>query len=156
VTKKLSQLDLYLDQFNLILKELKNRGPVGTSNVKLGGSLMFKVHGLNFSRNVDDLDIIITNPTEEQKQYFNLIKAFSILKGDYDYETTNFKFVKDGLTLNILVINDYIDENPYKTYYKYKSIYYEVVSINEIIKAKKRYNRLKDRNDFELLKKENF
>ena len=62
MTKKLSQLDLYLDQFNLILKELKNRGPVGTSNVKLGGSLMFKVHGLNFSRNVDDLDIIITNP----------------------------------------------------------------------------------------------
>lgn len=158
MTKKLSQLDLYLDQFNLILKELKNRGPVGTSNVKLGGSLMFKVHGLNFSRNVDDLDIIITNPTEEQKQYFNLIKAFSILKGDYgyDYETTNFKFIKNGLTLNILVINDHIDENPYKTYYKYKSTYHEIVSINEIIKAKKRYDRLKDRNDFELLKKENF
>jgi len=151
-----NQLDQYLDQFNLIIKELRNRGTVGYNNVRLGGSLVFKVHGLNFSRKTDDLDIILVNPTEEQKTYLNLIRAFSILKGDYDYETTNFKFVKDGLILNILVINDYTDENQYKTYYKHKNIYYEVVAINEIIKAKKRYNRNKDINDFELLKKENF
>ena len=158
--KNLNQLNQYLDQFNQIILELKKRGIEGSNNVKLGGSLMFKVHGLNFSRITDDLDIILTNPTEEQKSYLNLIKVFSILKGNYNYENSNYKFTKNGLILNILVINKiYIDgeeENSYETYYKFRNNLYEIVPINEIIKAKKQYDRIKDRNDFLILKKENF
>ena len=41
-------------------------------------------------------------------------------------------------------------------FYCYQNKYYGVVSVEEIIDAKKRYNRKKDISDFLLLKNENF
>ena len=112
---------------------------------------MFKVHGLNFSRNIGDLDIIIVKPNNVQEEYIH-----SLFDEDlHEYSYSNFKLNRDNFTLNILLVN-----KPKKEYhrllYKYNNFEYNIVSINEIIDAKRQYGRMKDINDFKMLKNENF
>jgi hypothetical protein len=145
----MQELNKYLDTFNIIIKDLSEYQP----NVRLGGTLVLKLLGLNFSRSVGDLDIIIVNPTKEQKTYLKGLKFFNINSsspGDY-----NFKFKKSDLYLNILCVDNYTG-NIGSIHYTYKNIKYQLVPINEIIEAKKKYARKKDLQDFIMLKNENF
>lgn len=149
----MKELNNYLDVFKIIIDDLTELSP-STKNVRLGGSLILKLHGLKFSRPIGDLDIIITNPTEKQKDYLRALKFFNCEDDGYVNET-NYKFKKNGFVLNVLVVDPYtIPTTP--IYYNYNNTYYGVVSVDEVIAAKKRYNRNKDISDFLLLKNENF
>jgi hypothetical protein len=150
----MKELNNYLNVFQIIIDDLVQLSP-STKNVRLGGSLILKLHGLNFSRSIGDLDIVITNPTEKQKDYLKALRFFNC-KDDSNYgNETNYKFKKNGFVLNILVVDPYtLPIIP--IFYCYQTKYYGVVSVEEIIDAKKRYNRKKDISDFLLLKNENF
>jgi hypothetical protein len=149
----MKELDNYLNTFQVILDDLLDTS--SKNNVRLGGSLILKLHGLNFSRSVGDLDIIVTNPTEKQKDYLKALKFFNIVDDIGYVNETNIKLKKNGYFLNILVVEPH-NESITPMFYCYKDKYYGVVSIAEIINAKKRYSRSKDIKDFILLKNENF
>ena len=152
----MQELDKYLEVFHKILDDLKELSfttPDGSSNVKLGGSLILKLHGLNFSRKSDDLDVIINNPTDKQKDYIKAISNFRVDETAY-FSTTKYKFKKDDLYLNILISNQPQNEGCLK--YKWCQNYYDINSINEVIRAKVTYGRSKDITDLLLLKNENF
>jgi hypothetical protein len=149
----MQELNKYLEVFHKIIDDLNEIRPTHESNVRLGGSLILKLHGLNFSRKSDDLDIILNNTSPFQKDY---IKAMSNFRVDETYgnEDINYKFAKNGLCLNILLVNQLINCSPIT--YKFRSKYYDIVPISEIIQAKARYGRKKDLSDLILLKNENF
>jgi hypothetical protein len=150
----MKELDNYLNVFEIIIDDLVLLSP-SVKNVRLGGSLILKLHGLNFSRSIGDLDIIITNPTEKQKEYLKALRFFNY-ESDTNYiNETNYKFKKNGFVLNILVVDDY-KLSIVPTYYCFNNKYYGIVPINEVIDAKKGYKRNKDISDFLLLKNENF
>jgi len=145
----MKELNKYLDTFNIIIKDLSEY----QSNVRLGGTLVLKLLGLNFSRSVGDLDIIIVNPTRDQKIYLKGLEFFNINGGSPG--DNNFKFKKSDLYLNILCVDNYTG-NIGSLYYTYNNVKYPLVPINEIIEAKKKYARKKDMQDFIMLKNENF
>jgi hypothetical protein len=150
----MKELNSHLQKFSLIIDDLKVRST--TNNVRIGGSLALKLHGLNFSRPPGDLDVIITNPTKDQKEYLKALKFFDLYNDEERYPNhTNYKFKKDTLILNILVVDYYID-SPYYLEYMFDNKYYSIIDIKEIIQAKKVYKRKKDIEDFLLLKNENF
>jgi len=150
----MQELNNYLDVFQIIIDDLAELSP-SSKNVRLGGSLILKLHGLNFSRSIGDLDIVITNPTEKQKDYLKALRFFDCENDGAYLNETNYKFKKNGYILNILVVDPYALPIP-STFYSHNNKYYGIVSINEIIDAKKRYKRTKDISDFLLLKNENF
>jgi hypothetical protein len=145
----MEELNKYLDKFSRIIGDLSDKN----DNVRLGGTLVLKLHGLNFSRPVGDLDVIIVNPTASQRLYLKNLEFFQC---DESYSGQhNFKFKKDNLYLNILLAEiPNLKMEP--VFYKHKDVYYKIISINEIIDAKRKYKRTKDLQDFLLLKNENF
>lgn len=152
----MQELDKYLEVFHKILDDLKELSfttPDGSSNIKLGGSLILKLHGLQFSRKSDDLDVIINNPTDKQKDYIKAMSNFRVDDTKY-FSIVNYKFKKEGLYLNILLANNPVNGGGLK--YKWSHNYYEVNSVLEIIQAKVSYGRPKDLSDLILLKNENF
>ena len=152
----MQELDKYLNVFSPLIDDLiiKNSILEENSNVKIGGSLVLKLFGLNF-RECEDLDVIINNPTEKQKKYLETIKLEKVpISEKYEYTENNYKFTKDGLILNILLKNVLVNESYIR--YKFNNNYYKVNTIDEIVKAKASYKRKKDINDFKLLKNNNF
>jgi hypothetical protein len=149
----MQELNKYLNTFQIIIDDLTKLS--SNTNVRLGGSLILKLHGLNFSRLIGDLDLIITNPNEKQKDYLKALSFFSYKDHTNYKDEFNYKLKKNNLVLNILETDSpLLPITP--MFYYYENKYYNVVSINEIINAKKRYNRSKDISDFLLLKNENF
>ena len=146
--KTMQELNKYLDTFNIIIKDLSEY----QSNIKLGGTLILKTLGLNFSRTVGDLDLIISNPTKEQETYLKALKFFNQEGGSPG--PNNFKFKKNDLYLNILCVYD--TKSTDIVFYEYNKVKYSLFLINEIIDAKKKYSRKKDIQDFLILKNENF
>lgn len=149
----MKELDNYLNEFQTTIDGLVELSP-STKNIRLGGSLILKLHGLNFSRPIGDLDIIITNPTEKQKNKLNELFSCDNIEVSY-YTETNYKIKKNNFVLNILLVDNYLKPIEYVCYF-YNGKYYGIIPINEIIDAKKSYGRKKDVNDFLLLKNENF
>jgi hypothetical protein len=144
----MQELNKYLDTFNIIIKDLSEY----QSNVKLGGTLVLKLLGLNFSRPIGDLDLIIFNPTKEQETYLKALKFFN--QGGGSPGDNSFKFKENNLYLNILCVYD--TKNTDIVFYEYNKVKYSLSLINEIIDAKKKYSRKKDLQDFIMLKNENF
>lgn len=149
----MKELDNYLSTFQIVIDDLLGASP--TKNVRLGGSLILKLHGLNFSRSIGDLDLIITNPTEKQKDYIKALQFFDVVNNGAYANEANIKLKKNGYFLNILIVDSYtLPIAP--VFYQYNNTHYGIVSIKEIIDAKRQYKRKKDIEDFLLLKNENF
>lgn len=145
----MDELKEYLQVFYPIIDDLNKDN---TNNIKLGGTLVLKLHGLNFSRKIGDLDIVVYNATQKQRDY---IKALSNFRVDSNYGSqVNIKIKKHDLFLNILLADIPITHE--NVYYEWGSKRYEIVSISEIIKAKASYKRVKDMEDLLMLKNENF
>lgn len=139
--------------------------PFGTDNMVLSGSMALKEHGLNFNREIPDLDVAIYNPTAEQLKYIETIKFFS-----YNNETAYknekvFKFKKDNLVLDLLISDKSISPDSHYLFFKYRSTYYKVAPIKDVVAAKNSYTyaakqgsyiREKDITDFMMLKNDNF
>ena len=153
----MQELDKYLDVFSPLIDDLITKNSIleENSNVRIGGSLILKLYGLNFSRQCEDLDIIINNPSKKQKEYLEKIELEKVpISEKYEYTENNYKFTKSGLILNILVTNVFTNDTRIR--YKFNNNYYKLNTIDEIIRAKISYGRPKDRSDLQLLKNENF
>lgn len=149
----MEELNKHLQTFRKILNELSSLSP--SENTKIGGSFALHLHGLNF-RAPQDLDIIVYKPTPEQVKFLQTLRIFAS-KDEYGYErVNNIKIELNDLILNILVVERSI--TPILLRYNHREIElsFAVVGANEIINAKKKYNRVKDLQDFILLKNENF
>ena len=151
--KVMKELNNYLSTFSEILHDLKKLGDEANPNIRLGGSLVLKLHGLNFSRKSEDLDVIIDNPTKGQKDYIQGMKAVSS-STCVSYGEDNFKITIGNYCLNIL--NNKTETLYPKVYYTHGTTNYGICSIGEIITAKRGYGRKKDITDFIMLKNENF
>jgi hypothetical protein len=148
----MKELNEYLEAFSEIIYNLQKESKY--ENVKIGGSLLLKVHGLNF-RKSDDIDVIIYKPNDKQKERLKILKEFRITNHPSDYfDSDNFKIEKNDLIMNIMSVDE--EPSEYSLKYKFKNRYFNVVGIDEIIAAKKSYSRKKDLTDFINLKNLNF
>jgi hypothetical protein len=150
----MKELETYLSTFKTIIDNLIHFNKE-SKNVRLGGSIILKTYGLNFSRKVGDLDLIITNPNKEQRAYVKGLKINNKLSSSYYYHD-NVKIFKNNLCLNILLVDPCYKNIVNNISYKFGNVEYILVPINEILDAKKSYKRNKDITDFLMLKNENF
>ena len=150
----MKKLNNHLNTFGTIIQTLNE---LNSNSTRIGGSMLFELYGLKFHRVPDDIDIIITNPNKDQELFLKTLRLFrSHEKGDYIYYGgDNFKIKKNGCILNILVVREY-KQNILPIFYQHNNYNYPLVTINEILDAKRKYKRTKDIYDFEKLKNLNF
>ena len=128
----------------------------------IGGSVAGMLYGIDFGRCPHDVDIIVpVGLMKIIKDRVNHSVLFSTINctssTDVEWGTNHFAFrAIEGQTIDIIEANDFYNEEakyaPYKNYYH--SMYNEVnvMSINHLYFAKKRYNRAKDYDDVVKLK----
>lgn len=92
--------------FAQIIGGLTDANTSGRHNLFLGGSAALVVHGLTLGRPVDDLDIIVFQPTEEQIKYVKYLEPFLYRAVMAFSEARSFKFKRRGFVLNILFAKD--------------------------------------------------
>ena len=157
----------YLDTFNQIILPLRKN--YSGSNVYIGGSAALKLHGLTLNREINDLDIVILNSTNQQADYLESIKFFNTpVNEKYPNGNTCLRFVKDNLVLNVLLDRkeNFAQFNEDDLlYYSYQELFYKVCPVSMIMEAKRKYIkertegnyvRQKDMLDFIDLKNSNF
>jgi hypothetical protein len=126
----------------LIRKFEKFIGEINADNILIGGTSALTLHGLNLSRPVEDLDIVIYSPTESQKEQLANLKWLSIEEDGYP--TDNLKISKGHKIINILLEKD---EKMPTNLLSYKGI--PIQSISGVIEAKRSYSaRPKDMADY--------
>ena len=128
----------------------------------IGGSVAGMLYGIDFGRCPHDVDIIvpvglmkIIQDRVNHSVLFSTINCTS--STDAEWGTNHFAFrAIEGQIIDIIEANDFYNEEakyaPCKIYYH--SMYNEVnvMSINHLYFAKKRYNRAKDYDDVVKLK----
>ena len=128
----------------------------------IGGSVAGMLYGIDFGRCPHDVDIIvpvglmkIIQDRVNHSALFSTINCTS--STDAEWGTNHFAFrAIEGQIIDIIEANDFYNEKakyaPCKIYYH--SMYNEVnvMSINHLYFAKKRYNRAKDYDDVVKLK----
>ena len=128
----------------------------------IGGSVAGMLYGIDFGRCPNDVDIIvpvglmkIIQDRVNHSVLFSTINCTS--STDAEWGTNHFAFrAIEGQIIDIIEANDFYNEEakyaPCKIYYH--SMYNEVnvMSINHLYFAKKRYNRAKDYDDVVKLK----
>lgn len=128
----------------------------------IGGSVAGMLYGIDFGRCPHDVDIIvpvglmkIIKDRVSHSVLFSTINCTS--STDAEWGTNHFAFgAIEGQIIDIIEANDFYNEEakyaPCKNYYH--SMYNEVnvMSINHLYFAKKRYNRAKDYDDVVKLK----
>ena len=128
----------------------------------IGGSVAGMLYGIDFGRCPHDVDIIvpvglmkIIQDRVNHSVLFSTINCTS--STDAEWGTNHFAFrAIEGQIIDIIEANDFYNEEakyaPCKVYYH--SMYNEVnvMSINHLYFAKKRYNRAKDYDDIVKLK----
>jgi hypothetical protein len=101
--RNIAKLDLYLNTFKELIDQLKEK----ENNVVIGGMQALTLHGLNFSRETQDLDLIIYNPTPNQSIALQALKIFQVTRENmqvsYGEIQKSNKFRKDNLFIDILI-----------------------------------------------------
>jgi len=166
-----------LDVFYPLLQKLNGE------NLVLTGSGVLAAHGLVLRREVVDLDVVIYNPTPEQKKYLMDLEPLSVFRfikneGYEGRENINLiKFKKDGLIIDIFttlenapednlcyLYNHYICGLPTSTLFRVSGVKsicdakqsYHKKHYNSQICRDEKYNRQKDVIDLQNLKNDNF
>jgi diphthamide synthase (EF-2-diphthine--ammonia ligase) len=145
---KMSQIDLYLSVFYEVLKKING------SNVVLSGAVAIKMHGLYLSRHAADLDVSIYLPTDVQKMALELLSTLAVNGTEYCGTKRVYRFVKGDLCMDLLIESESVPGGLLE--YNYKTEHFKVQSVENIIIAKRKYNREKDWRDFADLKNQNF
>lgn len=132
-------------------------------NLVLAGSIALIEHGLIMSRLPLDLDVVIYQPNDKQKE---LLKAIYLVALDnkvseYPFETTKqFKFLKNGFHCNILIEDKFVPVD--LLYYQNNGVFYKIQNIKINMQAKMSFKtkdgkyREKDLLDCIDLKNSNF
>lgn len=141
---------------------------LGNLNVVIGGTHALFLHGIIMHRAADDIDLIIFQPTDEQRQYVQKICAGDdneADKDDYedaDYNTDNhrsYKLAVKAVTVNFLLSTEELPDQ--LLLFSGGNTILRVNSVQNIIDAKSAYFngeafRAKDVKDCEHLKQYNF
>jgi len=128
-------------------------------NLVLGGSASLVLHGLEF-REIQDVDIIIYNPTPEQIRVFEsliLLSSPSIEYSNKEYGPVRrvLKLSKNGLNLDIILEREStMDYTLLRA--SINGVIWFIQSVREVVKAKTEYSREKDLQDLLYLKNNNF
>lgn len=162
-------IECYINTFDKIIKAINT-----ADNIAIGGYQALKLHGLTLNRQPSDLDIIIFQPTQRQKDTLRVLQCFDLIKRNPGIEFDDikaFKFKKQDLFLDVIVTNDPI--GPLLSM-NCSAGSFKINSIFEVIRAKASYKfrrnedgpdytnetntyaRAKDMIDFQQLKNINF
>ena len=100
-------------------------------NLVLAGSIALIEHGLIMSRLPLDLDVVIYQPNDKQKELLKAIYLVALENNvsEYPFETTKqFKFLKNGFHCNILIEDKFVPVD--LLYYNCNGIFYKIQNIN--------------------------
>ena len=132
----------FLSAVNLVIRNLKTKQT--NLSYSITGSSVFAILGIRPWDTVKDIDIILYNPTKET---LSLLDSISTITSNNNYPT------KSLISINYInnsnkPIKDFFISDPDlepipKIFYKE----HPIIKIPEILKAKKSYNRDKDKLD---------
>ena len=90
----------------VLVKVLKQLQPL--NNVVLGGSKALELHGIELGRKVQDIDLVIYSPTDEQIKTINTLHSVVGIHTERDsqYAQRSFKVCVDDTVIDILPIKD--------------------------------------------------
>lgn len=147
-------------------------------NLVIAGVNALKLHGLKMSREANDLDIVLFQPTKKQLDFLRSMSFFEhksrefqsatgekLQDENYPIDNLILKFKKDNYMLDIILSKEPTPE--FLLSYKFKDTDYKIQNIALNIEAKnsysvrnsdglKYYRRVKDMIDFQDLKNSNF
>jgi len=133
----------FLSAVNLVIKNLKTKQT--NLNYSITGSSVFAILGIRPWDTVKDIDIILYNPTKET---LSLLDSISTITSNNNYPTKSLISINYINNLNKPIKIDFFISDPDlesipKIFYKE----HPIIKIPEILKAKKSYNRDKDKLD---------
>lgn len=133
----------FLSAVNLVIRNLKTK-QINLS-YSITGSSVFAILGIRPRDTVKDIDIILYNPTKET---LSLLDSISTITSNNNYPTKSLISINYINNSNKPIkidffISDLDLESIPKIFYKE----YPIIKIPEILKAKKSYNRDKDKLD---------
>lgn len=134
----------FLSAVNLVIKNLKTKQT--NLSYSITGSSVFAILGIRPWDTVKDIDIILYNPTEEILSLLGII-AITYVNNTYPSKSLiSIDYIDNNSNKPIKIdffISDPDLESIPKIFYKE----HPIIEIPEILKAKKSYNRDKDKLD---------
>lgn len=133
----------FLSAVNLVIRNLKTKQT--NLSYSITGSSVFAILGIRPWDTVKDIDIILYNPTKET---LSLLDSISTITSNNNYPTKSLISINYINNLNKPIKIDFFISDPDlkpipKIFYKE----HPIIKIPEILKAKKSYNRDKDKLD---------
>lgn len=120
------------------LKTLKTS--LGEARVILTGSMALVYHGLHLGKLPQDLDVILVKPSATAKAVLESHQKANPSKRWKEGSPVTYSFMYNGVKIDIWVVEDYADAK--NSCFTSDGI--ELASIEDIVAAKKSYNRPKD------------
>lgn len=124
-------------------------------NVVIGGSAALILHGLSLSRPINDIDIILYNPKDEQLAVLNTLKAVDSVNSSFGYgDRRVIKLLVNEVNVDIIVSHETLPSNlllhPISSP-QFKGLF--IQSIDEVIKAKISYTLDKDERQLNIYRR---
>lgn len=133
----------FLSAVNLVIRNLKTK-QINLS-YSITGSSVFAILGIRPWDSVKDIDIILYNPTKET---LSLLDSISTITSNNNYPTKSLisiNYINNSnkpIKIDFFISDPDLESIP-KIFYKE----HPIIKIPEILKAKKSYNRDKDKLD---------
>lgn len=134
----------FLSAVNLVIRNLKTKQT--NLSYSITGSSVFAILGIRPWDTVKDIDIILYNPTKETLSLLDSIST--ITSNNNNYPTKSFisiNYINNSnkpIKIDFFISDPDLESIP-KIFYKE----HPIIEIPEILKAKKSYNRDKDKLD---------
>lgn len=133
----------FLSAVNLVIRNLKTKQT--NLSYSITGSSVFAILGIRPRDTVKDIDIILYNPTKET---LSLLDSISTITSNNNYPTKSLisiNYINNSnkpIKIDFFISDPDLESIP-KIFYKE----HPIIKIPEILKAKKSYNRDKDKLD---------
>jgi hypothetical protein len=165
---KTQDIKSYIDNFFPLLENIID------NNMVIAGTLALKLHGLNFSRESGDLDIVLYQPTKKQIDILTILSTFQVENpfkpiDEYSNNDQNkllekgiqktIKFMKNGLYIDFIL--EYNKPFPFVDLLQYKYVtkdlnihYFNIQNILLNIMAKNSYILENGRDQLSIYRRE--
>lgn len=130
----------FLSAVNLVIRNLKTKQT--NLSYSITGSSVFAILGIRPWDTVKDIDIILYNPTKET---LSLLDSISTITSNNNYPLISINYINNSnkpIKIDFFISDPDLESIP-KIFYKE----HPIIKIPEILKAKKSYNRDKDKLD---------
>lgn len=112
------------------------------TNLVLGGGAALSVMGVDVGSTINDIDIIVINPTKKQFEYLDSIKFFSKINKRANFEYGNsrvLKFKSDLFNMDIILAKDVPNPSKYTMLYRSGNTILRLNTITGILDAQRSY-----------------